>query len=220
MGCIQATEKTQKTPIRATGAVKDNKIPSEIALAPEQRPKESSRSEQKDQKPSLDETPKKIEKQPAQYETVATSSQQNVKPSEAGDETDKEAFGEVKEDPKEDKREKLRIKRSMSIMINEEGHPLWIKVDEIWEEALLKDSQNLSSADAKAAILAYCREDLGQTHIDKHLEVFEDLWQDIESQNGGNVTRDAMFNHLKYARDVEVPTEVVEATSPGRGPAK
>ena len=92
---------------------------------------------------------------------------------------------------------------------------MWNKVDEIWEEALLKDSENLSAADAKAAILAYCREDLGQTHIDKHLEVFEDLWQDIESQNGGNVTRDAMFNHLKYARDVEVPTEVVEATSPG-----
>ena len=24
-----------------------------------------------------------------------------------------------------------------------------------------------------------------------------------------------MFNHLKYARDVEIPTDVVEATSPG-----
>ena len=43
----------------------------------------------------------------------------------------------------------------------------------------------------------------------------EDLWNDIDSQNSGKVTRDAMFNHLKYARDVEIPTEVVEATSPG-----
>ena len=79
------------------------------------------------------------------------------------EETDKEAFGEVVEKTNEDKREKLRIQRSMSIMINEEGHPLWIRVDEIWEDAKLKDSQTLSAADAKSAILAYCREDLGQT---------------------------------------------------------
>ena len=105
--------------------------------------------------------------------------------------------------------------RSMTIQINEEGHPLWTKVDEIWEDAKLKDSETLKAADAKAAILSYCKEDLGQTQIDKHLDVFEDLWNDIDSQNKGKVTRDEMFNHLKYARDVEIPTEVVEATSPG-----
>ena len=103
----------------------------------------------------------------------------------------------------------------MTIQINEEGHPLWTKVDEIWEDAKLKDSETLTAADAKAAILSYCKEDLGQTKIDQHLEVFEDLWNDIDSQNQGKVTRDEMFNHLKYARDVEIPTEVVEATSPG-----
>ena len=41
------------------------------------------------------------------------------------------------------------------------------------------------------------------------------MWNDIDSQNKGKVTRDEMFNHLKYARDIEIPTEVVEATSPG-----
>ena len=45
--------------------------------------------------------------------------------------------------------------------------------------------------------------------------MLEDLWNDIDSQNSGKVTRDAMFNHLKYARDVEIPSDVVEATSPG-----
>ena len=45
--------------------------------------------------------------------------------------------------------------------------------------------------------------------------MLEDLWNDIDSQNKGKVTRDEMFNHLKYARDIEIPTEVVEATSPG-----
>ena len=103
----------------------------------------------------------------------------------------------------------------MTIQINEEGHPLWIKVDEIWEDAKLKESETMKAEEAKAAILGYCREDLGQTQIDKHLEVLEDLWNDIDSQNSGKVTRDAMFNHLKYARDVEIPSEVVEATSPG-----
>lgn len=55
----------------------------------------------------------------------------------------------------------MRIMRSMTIQINEEGHPLWIKVDEIWEDAKLKDSETMKAEDAKAAILGYCREDLG-----------------------------------------------------------
>lgn len=49
MGCIQATEKTSKTPIRSKGNVKDNKIPEEITLASnEQKEKEIARDEQKD----------------------------------------------------------------------------------------------------------------------------------------------------------------------------
>ena len=83
MGCIQATEKTSKTPIRSKGNVKDNKIPEEITLASnEQKEKAIARDDQKDQKPSLDDTPTKIEKQPNQNETVATSVQQTIKPSE------------------------------------------------------------------------------------------------------------------------------------------
>ena len=49
MGCIQATEKTSKTPIRSAGNVKDNKIPEEITLASnEQKEKAIERDEQKD----------------------------------------------------------------------------------------------------------------------------------------------------------------------------
>ena len=45
----------------------------------------------------------------------------------------------------------------MTIQICEEGHPLWTKVDEIWEDAKLKDKETLKAEDAKAAILSYCK---------------------------------------------------------------
>ena len=78
-------------------------------------------------------------------ETVATS---QVKESKIVDSAEKqdEAFAETQPDLKSDKenggvdkKEKLRLLRSATIQINEEEHPLWIKVDEIWEEYKLKD---------------------------------------------------------------------------------
>lgn len=114
-----------------------------------------------------------------------------------------------------DKKEKLRLLRSATIQINEEEHPLWIKVDEIWEEYKVKHSQKLKGKDAKAYITKYCKDELGLAKIDDHPEVLEDLWHDIDQAEKGMVSRDDMFNHLKYARDIEMPTPLVVATSPG-----
>ena len=85
--------------------------------------------------------------------------QQIVKPSDGDEgqvktegqgEPEAEAFEEVSGEKQVDKKEKMRVMRSMTIQINEEGHPLWTKVDEIWEDAKLKDSETLKAADAKA----------------------------------------------------------------------
>ena len=49
--------------------------------------------------------------------------------------------------------------------------------------------------------------------IDDHPEVLEDLWHDVD-QGKGMVSRDDMFNHLKYARDIEMPTPAVVPATP------
>ena len=74
----------------------------------------------------------------------------------------------------------MRIKRASTILINEEGHPLWTKVDEAWEEYKLKDNQKLKAADAKAYITKYCKEELGLIKIDDYPEVLEDIWHEVD----------------------------------------
>jgi len=54
---------------------------------------------------------------------------------------EEEAFGEVDEEKKIDEKWKKKMKRAMTITINEDDHPCWIEVDEIWEEYKLKDDK-------------------------------------------------------------------------------
>ena len=62
---------------------------------------------------------------------------------------DTDSFSADKKPTEDEKRDNYRIQRSMTIVINEEGHPLWLKVDEIWEEFKLKENQTLTAAQAK-----------------------------------------------------------------------
>lgn len=65
---------------------------------------------------------------------------------EADGDDSEEAFGEVDEEKKIDARWQKKMKRASTILINEDDHPCWAQVDEIWAEyGLAKDAQ-LSNA--------------------------------------------------------------------------
>ena len=54
-----------------------------------------------------------------------------------------------KEKEEDAKADKNLLRRSMTITINEEEHPLWTEVDAIWEDAKAKHSQCLTAEQAK-----------------------------------------------------------------------
>ena len=109
-----------------------------------------------------------------------------------------------KEKEADKKADDNRLRRSMTITINEEEHPLWTEVDAIWEDAKVKHSQCLTADQAKAAITKYLKDDLGLKKIDDHPELTEHMWQEIDGTDKGKVSRDAMFHHLKEARDINI----------------
>ena len=54
-----------------------------------------------------------------------------------------------KEKEEDKKKDDHRMRRSMTITINEEEHPLWTEVDAIWEDAKMKHNECLSAVQAK-----------------------------------------------------------------------
>ena len=64
---------------------------------------------------------------------------------DAKDDEEEEAFGEIDEEKKIDEKWKKKMKRAMTITINEDDHPCWGQVDEIWDEYKLSKEDQLSN---------------------------------------------------------------------------
>jgi len=126
-------------------------------------------------------------------------------PIKKADNEEEEAFGEVDEEKKIDAKWQKKMKRAMTITINEDDHPCWAEVDAIWAEYSLANDAQLSNEQAKDYVRKYAREKLGMTTKSEKIseQLLGDILKDIDTANSGQISWDEMFNHLKRTREVD-----------------
>ena len=110
------------------------------------------------------------------------------------------------EEKRLDERWKKKMHRAMTIIsINEDDHPCWDKVDEIWREYGLTKEESLNTEQAKDYVKKYAMKELGMTtkSMGKDEQLLKDIFNDIDQNGDGNLSRDEMFTHLKRTRELE-----------------
>ena len=109
------------------------------------------------------------------------------------------------------------MKRAMTIIaITEDDHPCWAEVDTIWKKYGLENELQLNTEQAKDYVKSYANKELGMTS--KAMEGSETLLQDIfnyiDENKDGQVSRDEMFSHLKRTREIEFERKESNDNSP------